>query len=79
MPARAAGIEGVAGDLKAGKPADISVLEELTGRFRLTDVTGVSRVGEWALAPVVTIKDGRAYAPSAGPHAWGFAPPAAGD
>ena len=57
--------------------ADISVLEELSGRFRLTDVTGVSRVGERALAPVVTVKDGRTYAPGTGPHAWGFAPPAA--
>ena len=76
-PARAAGIEGVAGDLKEGKPADISVLEELSGRFRLTDVTGVSRVGERALAPVVTVRDGHAYAPGGGPHDWGFAPPAA--
>ena len=63
----------------AGKPADISVLEVLTGRFTLTDVTGVSRVGERAIVPVVTIKDGRAHAPSKGAHPWGFAPPLAAE
>jgi dihydroorotase len=78
-PARAAGIDAVAGDLMAGKPADISVLEVLTGRFTLTDVTGVSRVGERAIVPVVTIKDGRAHAPSKGAHPWGFAPPLAAE
>ncbi len=65
------------GDLKEGKPAYISVLEELSGRFGLTDATGVARIDERALAPVATIQDGRAYAPGAGPHDWGFAPPAA--
>lgn len=76
-PARAADIGDVAGDLEEGKPADISVLEVLSGRFVLTDVTGVSRIGERAIAPVVTIKDGRPYDPSGGAHEWGFAPPQA--
>lgn len=76
-PARAADIGDVAGDLEEGKPADISVLEVLSGRFVLTDVTGVSRIGERAIAPVVTIKDGRPYDPSGGAHKWGFAPPQA--
>ncbi len=76
-PARAADIGSVAGTLEEGRPADISVLEVLSGRFALTDVTGVTRVGERAIAPVVTIKEGRVYEPGRGAHDWGFAPPAA--
>ncbi len=78
-PASAAGIDAAAGSLGEGRPADISVLELLTGRFTLTDVTGVSRVGEKAIVPAVTIKDGRRYPPSEGAHPWGFAPPPAAE
>jgi len=78
-PASAAGIDAAAGSLGEGRPADISVLELLTGRFTLTDVTGVSRVGEKAIVPTVTIKDGRRYPASEGAHPWGFAPPPAAE
>ena len=60
-----------------GRPADISVLEVLTGRFTLTDVTGVSRLGERAIVPSVTVKDGRVFPAGRGAHPWGFAPPPA--
>lgn len=78
-PARAAGIDAVAGSLLEGGPADISVLDVLTDRFILTDVTGVSRIGERAVVPAVTLKDGRVHAPSKGAHPWGFAPPLAAE
>jgi dihydroorotase len=74
-PASAAGIDAVAGSLVEGRPADISVLEVLTGRFTLTDVTGVSRLGERAIVPSVTVKDGQVFPAGRGAHPWGFAPP----
>jgi hypothetical protein len=49
----------------------------LTGRFTLTDVTGVSRLGERAIVPSVTVKDGRVFPAGRGAHPWGFAPPPA--
>jgi len=76
-PARVLGIEDVAGSLRPGMPADVSVLEVIAGRFKLTDATGMSRIGEQAIIPVVTVKAGVSYAAGAGPHAWGFAPPTA--
>ncbi len=76
-PAAAAKIADRAGDLSDGKPADVTVLDLREGRYRLTDVDGVSRVGRQAFVPVVTLKDGIVYEPSAGPHAWGFEPPSA--
>ncbi|MEM7172999.1 MAG: amidohydrolase family protein [Pseudomonadota bacterium] len=74
-PARAAGIDDRAGDLKLGKPADISVLAVEEGAFRLTDVTGISRTGSKAFSPYLTIKNGQSYEPDSGPHPWGFSPP----
>ena len=74
-PAAAAGIADRAGDLSEGKPADVTVLELKAGRYKLTDVDGVSRTGRQAFVPVVTLKDGRVYQASAGPHEWGFEPP----
>ena len=76
-PAEAAGIADRAGRLREGGPADISILEVVEGRFTLTDVTGVSRIGERAILPYLTLKDGRVFEPSEGAHPWGFAPPAA--
>ena len=77
-PAAAAGIAEHAGDLDEGKPADVSVLALKEGRYKLTDVDGVSRTGTQALVPVVTLKHGQVYEPSSGPHEWGFEPPRAG-
>ena len=76
-PAKAMGIEDTAGSLKVGLPADIVVLELLEGHFKLTDATGVSRVGNLALVPVVTLKAGTICPVSSGTHDWGFAPPRA--
>ena len=76
-PARALGIEDRAGSLAVGREADISVMELLEGRWELTDAMGKSRVGSTALVPAVTIRGGRTVEPGAGPHPWGWAPPAA--
>ena len=76
-PARVIGIEDEAGSLAVGMPADVAVLKATEGAFKLTDTTGVSRVGELALEPVVTLKRGVVCAASAGTHDWGFAPPRA--
>ena len=76
-PARAAGIDALAGDLRPGKPADVSVLDIESGAFTLRDVTGECRIGRQAFLPHLTVKGGEVFAPSAGLHPWGFAPPAA--
>ena len=76
-PARALGIEEQAGSLNAGREADISVLEQLDGRWELTDADGISRTGSSALVPVVTIKSGRVINPGEPPHPWGWTPPPA--
>lgn len=76
-PAKAAGIADRAGDLSPGKPADISVLTLKRGYYQLTDVDGISRTGRQAFVPVTTLKEGRVYEPSSGPHPWGFEPPRA--
>ncbi len=76
-PAAYLGIEGEAGSLKEGRPADISVLDVIEGRWQLADATGKTRMGTEALAPVMTIKGGKAIHPGEPPHAWGWTPPAA--
>ena len=76
-PAKVLGIEDIAGSLKPGMPADISVLQLVDGRYRLTDATGESRVGSQTLIPVITVKNGVSYEAGAGAHEWGFAPPTA--
>ena len=76
-PARVLGIEDRAGSLRVGMPADVSVLKATEGEYKLTDTTGVSRVGDLALEPVVTMKGGTIFPVSSGTHDWGFAPPRA--
>ena len=76
-PAAAAKIAARAGDLSVGKPADVTILELKEGRYCLTDVDGVSRVGRQAFVPVATLKHGIVHPPSRGPHSWGFEPPRA--
>ena len=76
-PAKVLSIEETAGSLRPGMPADISVLDLIEGTFKLTDATGVSRIGTQAIVPVVTIKDGTVYPVGIGAHPWGFAPPTA--
>jgi dihydroorotase len=76
-PAKVLHIEDIAGSLRPGMPADVSVLRQIEGRFKLTDATGESRIGTQAIEPVVTVKAGVPYPAGVGAHAWGFAPPSA--
>ena len=74
-PARALGIENHAGSLRAGREADVSVLELLEGNWQLIDATGESRTGTKALVPVLTVKGGAVIEPGEAPHPWGWTPP----
>jgi dihydroorotase len=76
-PAKVLRIEAIAGSLKPGMPADVSVLELISGSFKLADATGLSRIGEQAIVPIATVKAGVTYAVGVGAHPWGFAPPTA--
>ncbi len=78
-PAQVLNISDSAGSLKPGMPADVSVLDMIEGRFKLTDATGESRIGTQAIVPVVTVKGGVSYPVGSGAHPWGFSPPPATD
>jgi dihydroorotase len=78
-PAKILGIEDVAGNIRPGMLADISVLDLVDGQFKLTDATGASRIGNKAILPIVTVKAGKVIPVGNGAHEWGFAPPSASD
>ena len=73
-PARAMRIDDKAGSLEPGRPADITVLEDVPGHFLLRDVTGVPRLGTRALEPSLTYVEGNPFLPKDPPHEWGFTP-----
>ena len=75
--ARALGIEDQAGSLAEGREADISVIEVVEGRWKLTDATGESRTASQALVPFLTIKGGEIVEGAEAPHPWGWGPPTA--
>ena len=78
-PAKILSLENIAGSLKPGMPADISVLNLIDGQFKLTDATGESRIGDKAIVPVTTVKGDKVVKAGTGAHDWGFAPPSATD
>lgn len=49
------------GTLQVGREADVSVIEPLTGRFRLTDNAGGSAIAETFLQPVFCLRAGRRF------------------
>ncbi len=57
-PAAMLGAEGTLGALTPGAAADISVLDPLTGRFRLTDNTGAEMIAETLLQPTFCLLGG---------------------
>ena len=67
-PARAVGLQGQAGSLKVGAPADVAVFRLENDPVQLYDTLGVMREGRQLLVPVVTIRNGRRFAPSYGRH-----------
>ena len=58
-PARALGIDGRAGSLRVGKGADISVLDILTGTWKLEDSEQKALEVTKLIAPVITVKAGQ--------------------
>lgn len=73
-PARALGEQDRLGTLGVGRQADISVLEQRSGRWNVYDTLGESLPLETALVPVLTVKRGETFEPEWGPHPWGWEP-----
>jgi dihydroorotase len=61
-PAKAFGLADRKGTLQIGRPADISVLDNLTGEFTFVDsIGGESFTGTQLLSPFCTVREGRVY------------------
>ena len=73
-PASALGMESSLGSLAVGREADISVLEEHTGRWLFHDTEGGTLIGDKALTPVLTVKAGEVFTAEWGPRHWGWLP-----
>ncbi|MBM3926614.1 MAG: amidohydrolase family protein [SAR202 cluster bacterium] len=76
-PARYLGIEDRAGSLAQGRPADVSIIDSVEGRWLMKDAAGSQRIGDKALVPVVTVRSGKVIKPGEAPHPWGWTPAAA--
>jgi dihydroorotase len=73
-PAQALGEQDRLGTLGVDRQADISVLEQRSGRWAVYDTLGESLPLETALIPVLTIKRGATFEPEWGPHPRGWEP-----
>ena len=72
-PASALGMESNLGSLAVGREADISVLEEHTGRWLFRDTEGGTLIGDKALTPVLTVKAGEVFTRRVGTAPLGLA------
>ena len=59
VPAKALGLAEEAGSLRVERPADIAVVREVEGEFRLWDADQQSRVSDRCLVPSLTLCAGR--------------------
>ena len=73
-PARALGMQDSLGTLSAGRIADISVLELVSGDWEVSDPLGNKSKVDKAFSPVMTFKSGKMFSPDWGPHEWGWLP-----
>jgi len=73
-PARALGMQDSLGTLSAGRIADISVLELVSGDWEVSDPLGNKLKVDKAFSPVMTFKSGKMFSPDWGPHEWGWLP-----
>jgi dihydroorotase len=64
----------ITGGLAIGGRADISVLETVKGRWRLTDSSGAVRTCDTAIVPRLAIRDGSLCRLGWGPHPRGWLP-----
>ena len=76
-PASALDLESALGSLAVGREADISVLEEHTGRWLFHDTEGGTLNGDKALTPVLTVRAGEVFTAEWGPRPWGWLPDSA--
>ena len=76
-PAQALGMQDEIGALKAGRVADISVLEVVEGDWVFRDVTGASQRGTLALRPCAAVRAGDVMPLDCGPRPWGWLPESA--
>jgi dihydroorotase len=60
-PAKAIHLEGRAGSLKPGQPADITVFRVDTGEFEISDCYTKVRRTEKRIVPLITFKNGRKF------------------
>jgi dihydroorotase len=61
VPAQMLGLEGEAGSLRVGAPADVAVVRELQGRFELWDADKNCRFSPSLLAPALTLRAGEIF------------------
>lgn len=73
-PAKALGMQDSIGAIAVGREADLSIIEELNGKWRFQDSQGNSFTGERALRPVHTVRAGELTPLEWGPHPWGWQP-----
>ena len=68
------GQSGTLGALAVGREVDISVLDVMDGEWLFADSFGRTEVGEKAIVPVLTVREGEVFMPNWGPHPWGWLP-----
>ncbi len=73
-PAGLIGQQADLGTMAEGSTADITVLEEVTGKWTFADASGQTISGDKALRPVLTFKGGEQYSVDYGPFPWGWLP-----
>lgn len=73
-PAGVIGLQQELGTLAEGTTADVTILEEVEGRWRYLDSQGQSLEGTKALQPVLCFKDGVQHSVEYGPFPWGWLP-----
>ena len=72
--AKALNLQDQIGAIKVGYDADLSIIDQVTGRWRYIDSSAQYFTGEDALIPVQTVRAGELIAPEWGPHPWGWLP-----
>ena len=74
VPAGFIGMQQELGTLGEGTIADITIMSVEQGQWAYEDALGASLIGDMALQPVLTFKDGNPYAVDYGPFPWGWLP-----
>jgi dihydroorotase len=72
--AKAIGLQDVAGSIAAGREADISIFDVVSGKWKFTDTRNVPFEGDKVLVPVQTFRRGEMFSPDWGPYPWGWLP-----